>query len=58
MTRCYEVPITLFVNAHTAEDAITIAGEELHYLCKCDNPVVAYEYPEDNTELAFEEMDA
>lgn len=56
MTKCYEVPVTLFVNAENSEEAITIAGEELHNLCKGDHPIVAYEYPEDNAVLTYEEM--
>ena len=56
MTRCYEVAVTLFINADTAEDAITIAGGELHNLCKGDHPIVAYEYPEDDATLTFEEI--
>jgi len=55
MTKCYEIPVTLFVNADTAEEALQVAGEELHYMCKGDHPVVAYDMPMTGANLTYEE---
>lgn len=41
----FEIPITIIVNASTAQEAIDQLGEELDYLCNLDNQVCAVHYP-------------
>lgn len=57
MTKCYEVPVVLFINAESAEDALQVAGEELHFMCKGHHPITAYDMPMDGANLTFEEVD-
>lgn len=54
MTRCYSVPVWVFINADSADEALEVAREELHHMCKGDHPIVAYDVPVDGTNLTHD----
>ena len=41
-----EVVVTVYVYADTDEEAVNQVEEELNYLCKLDNPLLAFTLPE------------
>jgi hypothetical protein len=41
----FEIPVTLIVNASTAQEALDQLGNELDYLCKLDNQICSVHYP-------------
>lgn len=50
----YRVPTNIFVQAESEEDALRIVTEELDYLFNLDNPLIAFDVPENTKDVELE----